>query len=156
MALASVYELRYKLIEAYAPRDPARRDYVTTFPRACAPSLRGGQPFLGLQTGAVLHRQYDFRPRPPETLLIQRLDESGERDLPGVLVVVVDRSQFLRVHSQLARHLHLRMRQLMTFAGVDPVLEFLRDSLACHVLSLPVRAAQRGGLQERMRPASLA
>jgi hypothetical protein len=26
MALASVYELRYKLIEAYAPRDPARRD----------------------------------------------------------------------------------------------------------------------------------
>jgi hypothetical protein len=62
--------------------------------------------------------------------------------------VVVDRSQFLRVHSQLARHLHLRMRQVMTFAGVDPVLEFLRDSLACYVLSLPVRPLSAVGCRK--------
>jgi hypothetical protein len=48
------------------------------------------------------------------------LDELRERHLPGFLLVIVELAELLRVHAELARHLHVGVREAMALARLDP------------------------------------
>ena len=49
-----------------------------------------------------------------------------------ILVVIVELAEFPRVQSKFPRHLDMRMRQAMTLARLDPVLEFRWKPLVTH------------------------
>jgi len=59
--------------------------------------------------------------------------ELPERHFPGLLTVVVLLAELFRVHSQLASHLDMSVRKVVTLPRVDPSLHFLiRLLLLCH------------------------
>ena len=46
--------------------------------------------------------------------------------------MIVELSELLRVHPELARHLHVSMREMESSPCVHPGLEILRKFLRCH------------------------
>src|SRR5208337_5500786 len=86
--------------------------------KACQSCLYS--PDLVAVTFHLQHLQRDdfLRPGPLEPLEVQFLDELREREFPRLLLVVVELAEFLGVHSQLARHLKVHVRQVMTFLGL--------------------------------------
>lgn len=67
-----------------------------------------------------------------ESLEVQSFDELRKRGLPGLLFVIVDLPEFLRVHPEFSSHLNLHVSQPMTLLGFDPRNEFLRNALLAH------------------------
>ena len=47
-------------------------------------------------------------------------DEVGQRGLPGLLAVIGERAELLWVEPELACHLHVRVREPVTLAGLRP------------------------------------
>ena len=62
-----------------------------------------------------------------EPLEVERLDELRERRLPPLLSVIVELAELPRIHTQLTRDLHLRVREVMALPRCDPVLEAWRE-----------------------------
>src|SRR5215468_4686678 len=88
--------------------------------------LAGGVPGL-LGSRAILDRHHALGPLPAEPLPVQVLDELRQRRLPRLLIMVVELAELPRVHPELARHLHLRVRQPEPLPRLDPVLQVLRQ-----------------------------
>ena len=61
--------------------------------------------FLPIATDPLFDTQDDVWSVLPKPLGVEVLDELGERHLPGLLTVIVQLAELLRVHSQLAGHL---------------------------------------------------
>jgi hypothetical protein len=72
-----------------------------------------------LELDALLDRQH-LAWRLAKPFQVTLLDELPQGQLPAFLTVIIKTAEFLGVHTQLARHLNLRMRKLMPFSGVDP------------------------------------
>src|SRR5208337_2743641 len=102
--------------------------------KACQSCLYS--PDLVAVTFHLQHLQRDdfLRPGPLEPLEVQFLDELREREFPRLLLVVVELAEFLGVHSQLARHLKVHVRQVMTFLGLEPRQQLLRNLSLAHVI----------------------
>src|SRR5215475_9732733 len=69
-----------------------------------------------LQRSPVFQRHDNLGPFSSEVLQVETFNEQGQRRLPGLLAMIVDLAELSRVHSQLPRHLHMRMREAMAFA----------------------------------------
>jgi hypothetical protein len=54
------------------------------------------------------------------------------RELPGLLVVVVQLAELPGIHAELVRHLNMSVWQFVALARVDPRLQVLRDALLSH------------------------
>src|SRR5262245_50099668 len=80
-----------------------------------------------------------------ESLLVILLDELGKRQLPRLLLVIVQLPELLRVHPELARHLHLFVRQAKAPLGLDPGDQFRGDLLLAH----PAPSVPRPGMMVR-------
>src|ERR1700730_5716927 len=75
-----------------------------------------------------LHEAHDLvRLRLPEPLEIDGLDEARQRRLPRFLAMIVDLAELPRVHSELARHLDMRLREAVSLLRLDPGLEIIRN-----------------------------
>jgi hypothetical protein len=46
--------------------------------------------------------------------------------------VVGELAELTRIHPELPRHLHMRMREAVALAHLDPILEFRRELLIRH------------------------
>lgn len=64
-------------------------------------------------------------PRLAEPLEVEMLNELPERHLPGFLAVVVDLSELLWIHPQLASHLDMTVGQVVAPSRIDPSLHLL-------------------------------
>ena len=53
----------------------------------------------------------------------KRLDEAGQRQLPGLLIGVIELAEFPGVHAELASHLHMGVREMVSLACRDPFLQ---------------------------------
>ncbi len=91
------------------------------------PGARGARapllPFLLLALrleGALLDGAHLLWPLLAESAPVAILDEDRQGRLPRLLPVIVDPAELARVHSQLARHLHLRVRQPVPPPRLDP------------------------------------
>ena len=85
-------------------------------------------PFAGLPLGITardfLDRTNHLRSLSTEPLAVQVLEVLAKRQLPRLLIVVVQFAQLTGIHSQLTCHLHLGVRQVVAFARVAPLLQF--------------------------------
>src|SRR5262249_44819142 len=70
--------------------------------------------------------------RPLEALLGKLLGEMCERQLPGVLPVIVKLPELLGVHAEFPGHLGLFVGQAMTALGLDPRDQFLGNLWLAH------------------------
>lgn len=77
--------------------------------------------------GALFDTQNPVGVCPAEPLVVQALDEIRQRRLPGLLLVVRETTEFLRVHAELTSHLHVSMREVTPLSGFDPDLEVSGD-----------------------------
>src|SRR4029453_5568617 len=93
---------------------------------------RGSLGLLG--AGLLFHRHHDFRSLPSEALAVEVFDELRQRRLPWLLAVVVELAELLRVHPELACHLHVRMREVEALPCLDPILEVVRARSLRHEL----------------------
>jgi len=98
------------LPECAVRNGPLAADRAPSYRRHAVAAGRYGRSYDG---GAVL----------AEALAVQVLDERRQRRLPGFLTVVVELAELVGVHTQLARHLDLYVREMMTLARVDPGLQ---------------------------------
>src|ERR1700731_3805475 len=92
--------------------------------RACA--IAGG--LLGLllrllRLDHFLNTSHGIRPLLTKALGIKLPNEFRQRQLPWLLVMVVELSKLLWVHPKFTCHLHVLMRQVEPAPGVDPRLE---------------------------------
>src|ERR1019366_9326119 len=78
-------------------------------------------------SGSLLDRDDDFGLLAAEAFEVEILDELGQRRLPGLLSVVVDRAELRWVHPKLTRHLHLGVGEVVALARLDPRLQLRRD-----------------------------
>src|SRR5712691_3052347 len=94
-----------------------------------------------------LDRQDHVGPLPAESPGVEVLDVLRQRCLPRLLAVIVHPAELLRVQPELARHLHLRMRELVPLAGVDPVLQSRWEGslLVVPIPTVPTLASVRRG-----------
>ena len=60
-----------------------------------------------------------------EPLEVDFFDELRQRQLPWLLLVIVNFAQFRGIHSQLAGHLHLDVRQVVAFSRILPRFHLL-------------------------------
>jgi hypothetical protein len=68
-----------------------------------------------------------------EPLEIDVFDENRQRRFPALLAMIGELSEFLRIHSKLARHLDMHVRQMKPFACLDPGGEMPRNPcFFCH------------------------
>jgi len=102
------------------------------FPRAPAPQLPLPRLPVFLHAGPRLDRHDDVRSALAEALQVQALDELREGHLPGLLPVVVELAKPLRVQTELARHLHVGVREMVPRARVDPDSKLLANPVAGH------------------------
>lgn len=95
----------WSLLRAVGPSAPARRLSWLPGPQ---PSLYYGSRVRGLGF--------------PKAFPIAVLDELGQGDFPGFLVMIGQAAEFLGVHPQFPRHLDLRVRQPILRARRKPRL----------------------------------
>lgn len=88
-------------------------------------ALRWAFPALVLSY-SLLDRDDDLGAFPAEALQVEVLDELGQRGLPGLLVVVVERAELVWVHPELSCRLHVSMRESVAPACLSPGLELGR------------------------------
>ena len=81
--------------------------------------------FLLIAADLLLDGQDDIRSILAKPRGAEVLDELRERRLPGLLIVIVLLAELLRVHSQLAGHLDVGVRQMMAPARIYPGLQLL-------------------------------
>jgi hypothetical protein len=60
-----------------------------------------------------------------EALEIELLNELWQRQLPRLLLMVIDPAQLRRVQAKFSGHLYLAVRQMAAPSRVDPCLHFL-------------------------------
>lgn len=77
----------------------------------------------------LLERADIVRPLLLESLQVQLFDVLRQWNLPRFLSVISHASQLLGIHPELSCHLNLSMGQVEPLSGVDPCLEFRRQSL---------------------------
>ena len=63
-----------------------------------------------------------------KALPVKRFDEGRERQLPGLLVGVIELAEFPGVHAQFPSHLHMGVREVVAFACRNPFLQVLADA----------------------------
>ena len=103
--------------------------------------------------GVRLDGHHDLRPNPAEPLGVQVLDELGQRNLPRLLPVVVQRAELGRVQPKLAGHLHVGVGEPVPCSCVDPSLPPRWENLRlCHI-SRPSDGTPRS-IACRLAPAS--
>src|SRR5262245_36273664 len=88
------------------------------------------RPFSSFR--ARLRERAPRRGGPCRTAAIELLDECRQRQLPGLLAMVVKLAELFGVEAEFARHLDLFWRESMAFAGVGPELEPVGCSSARH------------------------
>src|SRR3954469_14696124 len=72
------------------------------------------------------------RMRPLESLPVKFLDEPWKRDFPGLLLVIVELPELLRVHPEFSCHLNLFICKEMTPFCPDPRNHLSRNFLLAH------------------------
>ena len=98
----------------------------------CTPSFL----LLLREAPSLLDRRNIIRRGLSETFQVQVLDIVSERHLPGFLLMIVQLAELHRVHTQLARHLHLGVGEVMALSRIDPLLHlvvwlsFLRHAIS--------------------------
>ena len=75
----------------------------------------------------LLNRMHFVGTISAKALLVERFDEGRQRQFPGLLVGVIELSEFIGIHAKLARHLNLSVRQAVAFAGGNPFLQVIGD-----------------------------
>jgi len=66
---------------------------------------------------------------------IEFFNKIGQWQFPGLLFVVGNTAELFRVHAQFPGHLDMSVRKMVSLAGIDPSLLFLRYLfLFCHEL----------------------
>ncbi len=63
-----------------------------------------------------------------KALSVKRFDEGWQGQLPRFLVVVIELAEFLGVHTELARHLHMSVRQAVALTCRDPCLQVIGNT----------------------------
>src|SRR6266576_5938350 len=76
-----------------------------------------------LRRGGLLDTSHDIRPPLTEAFGIKLPNEFWQRQLPWLLVMVVQLSELLWVQPQLTCHLHVLMRQMELASCIDPRLQ---------------------------------
>src|SRR5882672_6678574 len=89
-----------------------------------------------LRGRALLDRRDLLGPLSAEAPEVESLDELRQRRFPELLVVVGELTELPRVQPEFPRHLHMRMREAVALARLDPILEFRRELLLRHTLSV--------------------
>ena len=79
-----------------------------------------------LRRGGLLDTSHNIRPPLTEAFGIKLTNEFRQRQLPWLLVMVVQLSELLWVQPQLTCHLHVLMRQMELASCIDPRLQVCR------------------------------
>src|SRR5713226_8634503 len=79
-----------------------------------------------LRRGLLLDTSHGIRPPLTEAFGIKLPNEFRQRQLPWLLVMVVQLPELLWVHPQLTCHLHVLMRQVELASCIDPRLQVCR------------------------------
>src|SRR5439155_11986548 len=82
--------------------------------------------FRLLRRGRFLDTFHGIRSLLTEAFGIKLPNEFPQRQLPGLLVMVVQLPELLWVHPQLTCHLHVLMRQVELASCIDPGLQVCR------------------------------
>src|SRR6266568_748079 len=96
----------------------------------------------------LLRRSDDLRLLPAKPLEVEVLDELRQRRLPRLLPVVADLAQLSRVQPEFAGHLHLRVREAVPLARLNPGPDLRRKSL----LTFPIRTSPANDDRPRSIP----
>src|SRR5260370_13364108 len=105
-----------------------------------------GRLLLLLVARTILDRHHDVGALFAEALQVELFDELGQGQLPSFLTMVVELPQALGFHAQFARHLNMRMGEMMALAGVDPLLEVVGYAFARHRHTFGVAQCSSAGL----------
>lgn len=91
--------------------------------------------FLSQKTGALLYGIPHVRSVFAKVLAVERFDKDRQRQLPRLLVGVIELTESVGVHSKLASHLHVSVGKMMALTCSDPRLQMIGDAdgLRCHV-----------------------
>ena len=71
-----------------------------------------------------------------ESLEIDLSNELRQRKLPAFLAVICQSAEFFGVHSELASHLDVRVREAKSLACIDPGFQLVWNTLLGHVRSI--------------------
>jgi hypothetical protein len=85
-----------------------------------------GLLFCLLRLDHFLNTSHGIRPLPTKALGIKLPNEFRQRQLPWLLVMVVQLPELLWVHPKFTCHLHVLMRQVEPASRVDPRLQACR------------------------------
>ena len=87
-----------------------------------------------LRRGHLFNTSHGIRPLLTKAFEIKLPNEFSERQLPWLLVMVVQLAKLLWIHPEFTSHLYVRMRQVKLASRVDPRLQVCRYLcwLLCH------------------------
>jgi hypothetical protein len=92
-----------------------------------------GQLLAMLYLDLFLNGHYDRWTVSSEPLAIQALDKLRQGHFPGLLLMVIDLAELLRVEAELARHLDLRVGQVEFLPCIHPNLQMIGKTFSGHL-----------------------
>ncbi len=93
-----------------------------------------GRFLLFQKMGLFLNGMHHIGTILPKAFSVKRFDEDRQGQLPRFLVGVIELAKSLGIHAELARHLHMSVRQAVALTCRDPCLQVIGNRTGFEVM----------------------